>query len=349
MGKLKYVIERLLLAIVTGFIILTLTFILVKILPEQLPAGEIAQKFSYYQEQVSLGYYLASPNPALTQYGSAVWTYTDEYSQQVTYFYKLPVMTQYGHWLVNVFTKWNWGKSSRIEVNQDVFRIIGDRLPPTMVVNAITIVIAVPLGILLGIWAALKRNKPTDRTISVLVMVLISIPSFVFISILIIVFGFTLGWLPTIWPASTATLGTRALGLIIPVVAGAFGSMCGYERLVRGELIEALSSDYLLLARTKGLTKSQSVMRHALRNAMVPVLPSILAEIVGIMGGSAILERIYSIPGIGNLFINSIERLDYNVMMADMAVFTLIGLIAGIVLDLSYGFLDPRIRMGERK
>ena len=110
-----------------------------------------------------------------------------------------------------------------------------------------------------------------------------------------------------------------------------------------------MSSEYLLLARTKGLTKNQAITRHALKNAFVPILPSILAEFIGIFGGSMILEKLYGIPGIGDLYIRSINEKDYNVLMVDMAIFTTVGLLAGIVLDLSYGFIDPRIRMGEKK
>jgi ABC-type dipeptide/oligopeptide/nickel transport system permease component len=138
-------------------------------------------------------------------------------------------------------------------------------------------------------------------------------------------------------------------GFVIPVLSLSFGSICGYCRFTRAELCEVLSSDYLLLARTKGLTKSQAVLRHALRNAMVPILPSILAEVVGVLSGSMILETLYNIPGIGKLFYDAVTQKDFNVLMVDMALFTTIGLVAGIVLDLSYGFLDPRIRMGEKK
>lgn len=109
-----------------------------------------------------------------------------------------------------------------------------------------------------------------------------------------------------------------------------------------------MSSDYLLLARTKGLTRRQSIVRHALRNAMVPIVPSIIAEFIGILGGSMILESLYGIPGIGGLFIECISKSDYNVLMVDMAVFTMISLLAGVLLDISYGFIDPRIRMGEK-
>ncbi|HBR85576.1 MAG TPA: hypothetical protein DEA32_00065, partial [Firmicutes bacterium] len=144
MGKLKYIIERLLLAIVTGFIILTLTFILVKLLPEQVPAGQVSQQLSYYQKQVSLGYYLSSPTAVVEGFGEPNFIYTPSSGGAAIYFFKLPIMSQYGAWLKNVFTKWDWGTSSTIEVNRDVFVLIGQRLGPTVVVNAITIVFAVP-------------------------------------------------------------------------------------------------------------------------------------------------------------------------------------------------------------
>jgi oligopeptide transport system permease protein len=110
-----------------------------------------------------------------------------------------------------------------------------------------------------------------------------------------------------------------------------------------------MSSDFLLLARTKGLTKAQTVTRHALKNAMVPILPSILSEVIGLLGGSMILESLYGIPGVGRLYITALNQKDYNVLMADMSLYTLIGLISGVFLDLSYGFIDPRIRMGGKK
>jgi ABC-type dipeptide/oligopeptide/nickel transport system permease component len=104
----------------------------------------------------------------------------------------------------------------------------------------------------------------------------------------------------------------------------------------------------MLLARTKGLTKAQATTRHALKNAMVPILPSIIASFIGILGGSMIIEQIFSIPGIGNLYIMSINQLDYDIFMLESIFYTFVGLLAGIVIDISYGFLDPRIKMGQR-
>ena len=119
-------------------------------------------------------------------------------------------------------------------------------------------------------------------------------------------------------------------------------------RYVRAELSEVLTSDFMLLARTKGLTRSQATIRHAMRNSMVPVFPMILGEFVGILGGSLIIETIFGVPGVGQLYLNSITARDYNFFMLLSAFYTLIGLVSGLVVDISYGFIDPRIRMGER-
>ena len=128
-----------------------------------------------------------------------------------------------------------------------------------------------------------------------------------------------------------------------------FGSICGYCRFVRAELCEVMESEYLLLARTKGLTRRQAIIRHAMKNAMVPIFPSILAEFIGILGGSMILESLYGIPGIGKLFITALNYKDYDILFVDMAIFTTLSLVAGVFLDLSYGLIDPRIRMGAKK
>ena len=133
-------------------------------------------------------------------------------------------------------------------------------------------------------------------------MVLVSIPGFVLITFLLLIFCYNLHWLPSQWPNPEAPDSQKFLGYILPVFVLSLGSICGYCRAVRAELCEVMESEYLLLARTKGLTKQQSIIRHALRNAMVPILPSILAEVIGLLGGSMILESLYGIPGVGKLY-----------------------------------------------
>ena len=345
---LKYSIKRIILALITAFIILTLTFLLVKSLP---PAGVISPdqnvRYAFYVDQVNLGYMVDMPSET-SGLGKLLESFTIE--GQSHYFYQKPILDQYFSWLGNIVTRWDWGRSTVLEPNSSAIFIIGERLPVTISINIISVILSVPLGIGLGILAGLKKNTWIDHLISTLVMIFISIPSFVVISFLIFWFSYQAGWLPSMWPTSDQSMQTKVLAYIIPVMSLSFGSVCGYTRFVRAELCEVMSSEYLLLARTKGLTKRQAILRHALRNAFVPILPSILAEFIGIFGGSMILETLYGIPGIGDLYIKALNQSnpDYNVLMVDMAVFTTVGLLAGIILDLSYGFIDPRIRMGEK-
>ena len=350
---LKYSIKRVILALITAFIILSLTFILVKslgIADTTMGARENVRR-AFFIEQYNLGYVgrvvtISSTQPTLPNELLAHFVRPDGKHE---WYYETPVLEQYFSWLKNIFTKFDWGTSTSIEPEATALAIIGERLPVSMMINVISVVFSVPLGIGLGILAGLKKNTWIDHLISTLVMVFISIPSFVVISFLMYIFCYQLKILPSLWPVPSDTTKTKVLAFIIPVISLSFGSICGYTRFVRAELCEVMSSEYLLLARTKGLTKNQAITRHALKNAFVPILPSILAEFIGIFGGSMILESLYDIPGIGRLYIKALNAPDYNVLMVDMAVFTTVGLLAGIILDLSYGFIDPRIRMGEKK
>ncbi|MFR1982962.1 MAG: ABC transporter permease [Christensenellaceae bacterium] len=136
--------------------------------------------------------------------------------------------------------------------------------------------------------------------------------------------------------------------MIPPVLALSFAEIAGLCRFTRAELTETLTSDYMLLARTKGLTRAQATTRHALKNAMVPILPMIISSFISILGGSMIIEQIFSVSGVGQLYVKSINLRDYDVFMVDTIFYTFVGLLAGIVVDISYGFIDPRIRMGEK-
>lgn len=344
----KYVLKRMILALVTVFIILSATYLLMKLLPFQVPMGFADDVNRYFVDQVNQGYVLRFDTEQ-PQLGNYLYTTKGTSVGYEVYYYQRPIFEQYFSWLGNIFTKWDWGRSTQIEFNVNAMTIIANKIPVTISINIISVLISVPAGIGLGIWAALKKNKPTDHIISTLIMVFISVPSFIIISLMIKFFVYDTNLLPWQWPDATSDGTTKFLGYIIPVLSLSFGSICGYCRFTRAELCEVMSSDYLLLARTKGLTRNQCIVRHALRNAMVPIVPSILAEFIGILSGSMILENLYNIPGIGNLFVSAINFRDYNVLMVDMAMFTTISLMAGVLLDISYGFIDPRIRMGAKK
>ena len=206
-----------------------------------------------------------------------------------------------------------------------------------------------PIGLGLGILAALKKNKWQDHTISTLVILLISVPSIVYAFLIQYIFCFRLQWFPLMMETGTDYFSWEMFRSMLPAVSSlCLGSIAGYARYTRAELTEVLTSEFMLLARTKGLTRGQATVRHALRNSMVPIFPMILSEFVAVLSGSMIIENIFSIPGVGMLYLTSIQVVDYDFFLLLSGFYTLVGLLAGIIVDISYGFIDPRIRMGAK-
>ena len=349
--SVKYVIERILFIFLTAFIILSITYILLQCLPIEPLSSQNLEVYRFWEDQVRKGFFF-EVNPVEQAY-----LLTDPGIKQVDvngvthYYLAYPIITSYFNWIKNIFTAWDWGTSTTLSLGQPAIAILMEGLPYSMRLNIVSIVISVPLGIGLGIIAALKKNTWVDSLISTIVMIFISVPSFVLISFLLIWFGSISGF-PTRWPSDANAAADPALAIkayIIPVMALSFGSICSFARYTRAELCEVMSSEFLLLARTKGLTKGQSVVRHALRNSMVPIVPMIISQFIGILSGSMVLEQIYGIPGIGSIFVRALNSKDYAVIMVDMAIYTVIGLFATLIIDLSYGIVDPRIRMGAKK
>lgn len=267
--------------------------------------------------------------------------------------YNKPIAVQFGIYLNNIVTKWDWGTSWKIDYLKPVGKVISSRLAPTVLLNVYSIIIAIPIGIFLGIFAALKKNKWQDQLVSIGVMLFISVPSYVFAFLLQYFIGYKTGWFPVIMSSLYDAGGqwfswTMIRSMVLPVLALGFYPIATLARFTRAELTESLTSDYMLLARTKGLTRRQATVRHSLKNAMVPILPTIIAQFIGVMSGSIIIETIFAVNGIGQLLLKSITLLDYDVYMACSMFYTIIGLAGSIVIDLSYGFLDPRIRMGAK-
>ena len=317
----KYIIKRILLMFLTLFVIMTMCFVLIKLLP--LPAVKAMGR--------DINLVLAKRE----QMG-----------------YNRPLMVQYYLFLKSVLTNWDWGVGEQMYTGLDVWTVLVQKLPYTVLVNLYSILIAIPLGLGLGILAALKKNHWQDHLISTLVVVFISVPSYVYAFLVQYLLCFKLGWFPlTLESLNNASLfSSRMFVSMMPaIISLGFGVVAGLARYTRAELSEVLTGDYMLLARTKGLTRAQAISRHAMRNAMVVILPMIIGEFIGILGGSLIIESIFMIPGIGSLYIMSINVRDYNFFMALTVFYTFIGLASGIIIDISYGLIDPRIRMGSKK
>ncbi len=317
-STIKYVCKRIALMFFVFFVILTMCFVLVKLLPQR-DAQQFGKDMNIIlQRREALGY-------------------------------NKPILVQYLIFLKKSVFGGDWGISEVLYLGQDVWGMFVSKLPATMMVNIYSMIFSVPLGILLGIYAALKKNRWQDHVISTAVMIFISVPSFVYALLVQYIFCFKLQLFPLQMNAGSDYFSLSMFLSVIPAVLSlGFGSVAGFTRSVRAELSEVLTSDFMLLARTKGLTRAQATLRHALRNSMVPIFPMILGEFVSILSGSLVIEKIFGVPGVGQLYINSINGLDYNFFMLLSAFYTLIGLTSGIVVDISYGLIDPRIRMGER-
>ena len=250
----------------------------------------------------------------------------------------------------NIFLKWDWGVSDKLYFDQPVWPIFVEKLPATVIVNLYSILLSIPIGIIFGIVAALKKNSWIDYTISTSTMVIISVPSFVYAFLIQLFFSYKLDIFPFMMKEGTDYFTWDMFVSMLPAVMSlSFGVIAGFTRTTRAELSEVLTSEFMLLARTKGLTRAQATVRHALKNCMVVIVPAIFGEFIGIMSGSLIIEQIFSVPGVGGLYLNSINGRDYPMFMLLTSFYTAIGLVAGIIVDISYGFIDPRIRMGSRK
>lgn len=325
MNTAKYVLKRVLFMLLTFFIIISICFILIRLLP-----NETATMFGKDMQLVLQSRY----RQGLTDINGN----------------PIPLMQQYVNFVRNTLIGANWGTSEKLYFGQDCFQIFLSKLPATVLVNLYSSLMAVPLGLMLGIYAALKKNKWQDHLISTGVMVMVSVPSYVYAFLVQYLLCFKLKLFPVVMEAGTNYFSWAMFKSMLPAVLSlSFSSIAGYARYTRAELTEVLTSEYLLLARTKGLTRAQTTVRHALRNAMVPIFPSIISEVIYVLSGSIIIENIFVVPGVGSLYINSITALDYNFFLLLSAFYTLIGLTAGIVVDISYGIIDPRIRMGSKK
>ncbi|MFU8792701.1 MAG: ABC transporter permease [Acholeplasmataceae bacterium] len=356
---LRYTIVRVIWIFVVLTIILSLNFILLKLAPEY-PPTTVNEQQIYYARQVNDGYMTVriETDPEIVA-GLRNQTiercngcfYMDEVTQY-RIFEPIPIIIQYFRWVRNIVLDWNWGLSTRVSVNIPAFDVLKTRMPVTLRLNLLALFFYIPIGFALGIIAALKNNSVTDNVITLGVMIFISVPSFVVMTILVMVFGYYLNWLPSQFPAQDIqSTATQLRGLVLPVLGLSFGTIAGLTRVTRAELSEVLTSEFVLLARTKGLTRKQAVVRHAMRNSMVPLVPGIIGSFVGLLSGSVIIERIYSIPGTGRVFLRALTpgAFDYNVLLVTTAFYTIIGLFAVLLVDLSYGIVDPRIRMGAKK
>ena len=259
-----------------------------------------------------------------------------------------PLIVQYGYFIKGIILENDWGVSYKLRPGHGAFEVIMERVGPTMLLNVLSLTISLPLGILAGTLAAVFKSKWPDYLISFAVIICISVPSFVFASLLQYFVAGQWELFPLIYNVKGDWIA-RIHSLVLPVMALAFSPIATVCRYLRGELIETLSSEYMLLARTKGLKKSLAVVRHAFRNSMVPLANIIIPMFTNIMGGSLVVETIFSVPGVGGILVDSINAMDHSLTIAALLFYSFISLATILIVDISYGIIDPRIRLGAKK
>lgn len=315
---IRYISERLLAMLLTLFIIVTLGFMVIRLMPGGM-----------FDDNADM-------------------TYEQRAALQAKYNLDKPIPVQYALFLKGLVMDGDWGTSLKLQINTPVWEVIRSKIPVTLYINFFSLLISLPLGILLGIIAAMKKNSVTDYLVSFLVVICISVPSFIFATLLQYFVAFKLGWFPIIYDA-VSTGFDKFHGLALPILALSFGPIARVTRYLRAELAETLNSDFMLLAKTKGLTHWQATVGHGIRNSLLPLANIIVPMFTSIMGGSLVIESIFAIPGMGGIMIKSINAPDYSVTLAALIFFSFISLITVLLVDLSYGIIDPRVRIGGRK
>ncbi len=308
----KYIFKRIGYMLLTLWIVITLTFFLM----HSIPGDPLAHMAKRLPEQIKQNYY--------EKYG------LDK-----------PVIVQYGKFMKNLITKGDLGESLRYP-GRSVTETIAANSKVSGRLGAQAIAIGIPIGIILGIIAALNRNRWPDYLVIFIAMLGVTIPVFIVAALLQYTFSVRFELLPTTgWGKFKHT--------IIPTIAMCFGSIATYARYMRSNVLEVVSQDYILTAQAKGVSPFNVVRKHVLRNAILPAITILGAQIAGIFTGSFVIERIFSIPGLGFYYITSINDRDYTMIIGTTIFYAALFIISQLVVDLLYGVVDPRIRVSKNK
>jgi oligopeptide transport system permease protein len=302
----RYLLRRVWYMLITLFIIATFSFFLMKILPGSPLQAE--DKLTEEQKEIILEKYGLND----------------------------PIPVQYAKYLGGL-VKGDLGVSFKFD-NTPVTQILVDRIGPSALLGFQALIVGSILGIFLGLMASIYRNSPIDFSSTIIAVIGTSIPSFVFAGLLQYVFAVKLGWFPVaLWGTFEHT--------ILPTIALAIHPLATAARFTRTEMVEVLHSNYIITARAKGVAESGIILKHGLRNALIPLITVLGPMAVGLMTGSMVIEQIFAIPGIGEQFVTSVMVNDYPTIMGTTLLFAFGFILIILIIDLLYGLIDPRIRL----
>ena len=261
-----------------------------------------------------------------------------------------PVITRYFLWLAKVL-QGDLGYS--LSSKRPVLAEIRARIGPSLLLSGTSLCISFVLGISLGVYSAMNQYKASDYVLTVLSFIGISMPTFWFAMLLIILLTGTLGWLPSVGMVSFNTppgtwnhIVDVARHLVMPVTVTTLGSIAGWARMERSTMLEVLRQDYIRTARAKGIRERFVIFRHAVRNAALPIITSLGMSLPGLIGGSFVIESIFGWPGMGRLGTQAIFSRDYPIIMGVNIISSLLIMLGNLAADVTYALVDPRIRYG---
>ena len=251
---------------------------------------------------------------------------------------------QYISWISNIL-RGDMGKS--INLGRDVGYLISTKLPITIYFGAMSFIVSAFFGIIFGIICALRRGKWIDSVVTVLANIGITLPAFWVGILLMYLFSLMLHWLPTSgYVSPTESLGQSLRSAIMPVICLSLFSVASLTRQTRSAMLEVVRQDYIRTAWSKGLRERVIILRHTIKNAMIPVITILGLQVGLIFGGSVLIETVFNIPGMGRLMATSLFSHDYQIVQAGTLVIAVVVVLSNLMVDISYGWFDPRIRYG---
>ena len=301
--------------------------------------------------------HLAPGEPVETTSGESSTTSDTKLRERLREIYGLdkPLHVQYWNW-VSRLVRLDFGSSFSPDA-RPVLQKIGERLPVTLLLNIAELLIIVALAIPIGVLSATRQYSTFDKITTVFVFVGFATPDFWLALMLMIVFGVQLGWLPIsglrspMWEYLSVWKQQWDFGahLVLPILVATFGGLAGFSRYMRQSMLEVVRQDYIQSARAKGLSESVVIGKHALRNALLPIVTVLGLSLPGLIGGSVIVESIFAIPGMGQLMVQAVFERDYPVIMGNLVIVATLTLVANLIADLTYSLVDPRIRVAARR
>ena len=280
-----------------------------------------------------------------------------EVKKQLTELYGLdkPLVVQYWSWLTRL-ARLDFGRSF-LPDGKPVLTKIGERLPVTLLLNIVEMLIILTVAVPIGVLSAVRQGSGFDKVTTMFVFIGFATPDFWLALLLMSFFGAQLGWLPisglrsmnweylSFWGQQLDFVSHLAL----PIVVATFGGLAGFSRYMRQSMLEVVRQDYIQSARAKGLAERVVIGKHALRNALLPIVTILGLSLPTLIGGSVIVESIFAIPGMGQLMVQAAFERDYPVLMGNLVIVASITLLANLAADVAYGLVDPRIRVGRRR